>query len=104
MTLREQLCSGVEFDIPIMPVLEHRGDCSPYRGGHPWHHIEGRRTPLEIDRAPVVGIDEVEIPEFASLIDVRDARDGELKHCLSQRVDHPRQCNARCESLKIRQE
>ena len=63
---------------------------------------------LPVDRSPIVGVDEREVPELVALVDVGNAGDGETEHDLTQsRSAHPAPRRARrtarmCEELGIR--
>src|SRR6202035_6157720 len=48
---------------------------------------------LEVDRCPVVGIDETQVPQLATLVDVRNARRRQLEQRLGQRRDVPGGCD-----------
>ena len=41
---------------------------------------------VEVDRAPVVGVDEALLPQLAALVDVGDPRDGQRDQLRGQRV------------------
>ena len=46
--------------------------------------VEQLLAPRKINQPPVIGIDQVEIPELAALVDVRHTRDGQLQDELRQ--------------------
>ena len=63
--------------------------------------VQGRLPRREIDWAPVVGIDQAEIPELGSLIQVRNAGAGEPQQRLRQAVDRARRGDPRGEARKF---
>jgi hypothetical protein len=89
------------LDASVGPVGDHVGEQLAPRVG-PRHLVEmsdeciEHPLPLgEIDRAAVIGIDETQVPQLASLIEVGNAGRGELEHELRQRVDHAHSRDAR---------
>ena len=86
----EGLADDVEFATAVLlglhellgegrPVASHRG-C-------PGQLVEHAPAELPVDRASVVGIDEVEVQEFAALVEVGNARRRDLDEGLGQRVE-----------------
>ena len=57
-----------------------------------------------IDRAPIVGVDEGEIPGLGALVGVRHARYGELQRRLREAVDAARERDALRERQEIVEE
>ena len=76
----EAQASGGEqqLDAPVAPVREHlcnrREPLRSRRRQQPIDLVEQALPPGEIDRPPVVGIDQAEIPQVRALVDVRHAR------------------------------
>ena len=63
-----------------------------------------RPAQLEIDRPPVVGVDQREVPQLAALIGVGHARRGQLEQGLGQPVERADQRDLRLERQEIGQE
>src|SRR5438105_15819180 len=66
---------------PVLPIASKLGetDCVDL--------VQQRASPLPIDRLTIIGVDQTEIPELATLIDVGNARYGKFQHQLRQRGD-----------------
>ena len=62
------------------------------------------RAQLEIDRPPVVRVDQTQIPQFGALIEVRNARRDQLDERLRQAVDPAGQYQRLDERLEARDE
>ena len=43
---------------------------------------------MKVDGSAVIGIDEVAIPKFRSLIKIGDSGAGDFQQCLAETVDH----------------
>ena len=63
--------------------------------------LEQRRAARVVDRAPVIRIDEAEVPDLVALIDVRDARARELEQRLAEAIQKSRQCDRPDELVEI---
>ena len=65
---------------------------------------ENFSSPVVVHRPPIVGIDEVEIPEFRALIKIRNARGGHLDHELRQAVVNAQLRDTRLERQERQEE
>ena len=81
---REQARSDEQFLAAVVPSLPEL--CSADAGD-----LVEQLPPLrEIERPPVIRIHETEIPQLATLVDVRHPGHGQLQHQLRQRRDRRR--------------
>src|SRR4029453_9356147 len=57
----------------------------------------------EVHRSTVIGIHQAKIPEFCSLIEIRDSRRSDLKNRLRERIQHARISDPPVELRKVAQ-
>ena len=86
----------MELDAAVVPVVQHLRDrrCVEIVAEAGEETLARR----EIQRPPIVRVDEAEVPELGALVDVGHAGHGQLEHGLDQAVQHPRA--ARCARLE----
>src|ERR1700722_10443147 len=84
------------------PKLRHSGIPLPERVvcTRPVRAPHQLQAVFEIDRPPIVRIDETQVPQFGSLIKIRDARRDHLDQGLRQAVDPARQYQRLDEAFK----
>ena len=76
----QRVANRVELDAAVLPGGGERASeggqarACGHRVGV--EAIEHRPAPLIIDRAPVVGVDQAEVPQLGALVDVGHARGG----------------------------
>ena len=58
----------------------------------------------EVDGTPIVGIDEVQVPQLGALVKIRNTRRGDLQHYLGERVRNRERRDPLLEGKECRQE
>ena len=99
---RQRPPDDIQLEPPVVDRFEHlaRMRCVRAVGSErALQRFQQRAPPGVVDRAPVVGIDEAEVPQLVALIDVRDAWRGQLEQrfargCCTGRSARPRACSA----------
>jgi len=82
----EQLAGDEQLLAAVSPIFRKNG----YRGAGDF--VQQSPPSAPVDRPPIVGIDQAEIPQLAALVDVRYPRHGQLEDQLGQRRDRARPC------------
>src|SRR4029079_16258133 len=98
---------GIELRAPVREVREHvvqERRAAPRVGRGLLDLLEQRHATRVIDRAPIVRIDDAEVPDLIALIDIRDAGARELEQRLPEAIQEPRQRDRADELVEIVEE
>src|SRR5215475_193614 len=85
----EHFPSQVELDASILPVLDEiLNDALASRRIRLHDPVEDGEPLRKIDRPTVVGVDQAQIPNLGTLVEISDPGRGNFQKSLRQAVDH----------------
>src|SRR5438067_1451437 len=69
-----------------------------------FYALEQLAPKIKINRAAIIRIDQAQVPQFSSLVEVGHARTSKFEQCLAERIQTSKECDVLLEKLKVLQE